>query len=127
MTISHTDPATLTKAVWRAADLLGLTQDLPEILDVDANALARVRSGAEGLQPDSPAWANAVRFTSLFRSLLTLVGNPENARAWLDTPHRTLGSPPRELLRSAAGRERVFGYLDNVQKYEFKLPPRSQH
>lgn len=121
------NPATLTKAVLRAADLLGVTDELPEILGVDAELLAQARSGAAALQPESPAWAIGVRFAGVYRALLTLAGDSAKARAWLDTPHSTLGAVPRELLRTEAGRERVFGYLDAVQKYEIKLPPRSRH
>lgn len=117
----------LTKAVLRAADLLGLTDDLPEILGIDAEQIALARSGAVALQPESPSWTIGVRFASVYRSLLTLAGDSAKARAWLDTPHSTLGTAPRELLRTEAGRERVFGYLDAVQKFEIKLPPRSQH
>jgi len=120
-------PATLTKALLRAADVLHLAQDLPTILGVEAQHWTRLRSGAETLQPDSEEWAIAVRIASLFRSLVTMLGTAESAREWLDMPHRTLGSSPRELLRTDAGRDRVFGYLDAVQKYEIKLPPRSQH
>ena len=121
------NPAMLTKAVLRAADLLDLAQDLPVILGIEAHQWERLRSGAQTLQPDSAAWPIAVRIASLFRSLVTLLGDANRSREWLDSPHATLGSSPRELLRTDTGRERVFGYLDAVQKYEIKLPPRSRH
>jgi uncharacterized protein (DUF2384 family) len=111
----------LKKAVLRAADVLGLTQQLPSILGIDAKAWA---SNEHALAPDTDEWRAAVRFTSLFRSLVTLVGSVSNAREWLDQSHRTLGDSPRSLLENATGLERVVRYLDAVQKFEVKLPPR---
>ena len=116
------DPTTLKKAVTRAAEVLDLTQALPRILGIDANAWA---ASERALAPDSEEWRAAVRFAGLFRSLLTLVGSAAKAREWLDQPHRTLGESPRVLLQSPGGLERVVRYLDAVQKFEVKLPPRS--
>lgn len=117
-----TDPATLKKAVLRAAEVLDLSQQLPEILGIDAQTWL---STERTIAPDTAEWCSAVRFTSLFRSLLTLVGSVSNARAWLDQHHRTLGESPRALLTTPEGLERVVRYLDAVQKFEVKLPPRS--
>jgi hypothetical protein len=121
-----TDPRTLTKAVLRAAEHLGLSQALPEILGLDAHVAERMASGNYLLDPNSDEWAAATRFTGLFRSLLTLLGNREDARAWLASQHQTLGDAPSQLLRTPEGRDKVFGYLDAVQKFEVKLPPRSR-
>lgn len=118
-----TDPATLKKAVLRAADVLDLTQQLPSILGIDA---ASSLANEHALVPDTSEWSAAVRFVSLFRSLVTLVGSVSAAREWLDQSHRTLGASPRALLDSPAGLERVVRYLDAVQKFEVKLPPRSE-
>ena len=127
MTISQatTDPSTLKKAILRAADVLGLTQQLPQVLGVDEHSWAQLTANERSLMPNTDEWANAVRFAGLFRSLLTLVGTVPNATDWLNQPHRTLGASPRSLLLSPAGLERVVRYLDSVQKYEIRLPPRS--
>lgn len=118
-----TDPATLKKAVVRAAEVLDLTQQLPSILGIDTDSwLANERA----LSPNTDEWSAAVRLVGLFRSLLTLVGSVSNAREWLDQPHRTLGEAPRALLNNPAGLARVVRYLDAVQKFEVKLPPRSE-
>jgi len=117
-----TDPATLKKAVVRAGDVLGLAQQLPNILGIDANIW---EAKEHALAPDTDEWRRAVRFTSLFRSLLTLLGSVSGAREWLDQSHRTLGDSPRALLQNPAGLERIVRYLDAVQKFEVKLPPRS--
>ena len=120
---TSTDPTTLTKAVLRAADVLGLTQELPNLLGGDAES-SLANKGA--LTPGTNEWDAAVKLTSLFRSLLTLVGTVPKAREWLDQSHRTLGASPRQLLQSPAGLARVVRYLDAVLKFEVKLPPRSE-
>jgi hypothetical protein len=125
--ISNTDPATLTKALLRAAEHLGLTQHLAEILDVGQEVIASIMSGQYTLDPTRDEWIAATRFTGLFRSLLVLTGSAEAARRWLASEHQTLGAAPCELLLSPDGRDKVFKYLDHVQKHEMKLPPRSTH
>ena len=122
---TSTDPATLTKAVLLAAERLGLTNALPQILGIDALHLARMARGEAALARDGAEWAVALKFAGLYRSLLSLLDSPANARTWLTAPHQTLGGSPADLLRTAAGRDHVFKYLDAVQKYEMKLPPRS--
>ena len=121
-----TDPTTLKKAILRAAQVLNLTQELPHILGIDATAWAQLSAGERTLVPGTDEWNGAVKFASLFRSLLTLVGTAPTAQAWLDQSHRTLGASPRSLMQSPEGLERVVRYLDAVQKYEVKLPPRSE-
>jgi uncharacterized protein (DUF2384 family) len=121
---TQTDNATLTKAVLRAAERLGLTDSLHEIIGIDAASVERMRKGEIALDPSRAEWESATRFTGLFRSLLTLVDTIENARNWLSTPHQTLGAVPAEMLRTPNGRDHVLRYLDAVQKYEMKLPPR---
>lgn len=128
MNVSHatTDPATLKKAILRAAQVLNLSEQLPQILGVDPHAWTLLSTNERALEPGTAEWNGAVRFASLFRSLLTLVGSVSNALEWLDQSHRTLGASPRSLLSSPEGLERVVRYLDAVQKFEVKLPPRSQ-
>jgi uncharacterized protein (DUF2384 family) len=121
---AHTDSATLTKAVLRAAERLGLTETLHEIIEVDAASVNQMRKGEATLDPSRGEWEAATRFAGLFRSLLTLVDTTENARTWLSTPHQTLGAAPAEMLRTPEGRAHVLRYLDAVQKFEMKLPPR---
>ena len=122
---ANTDPATLKKAILRAAQVLNLTQELPSVLGTDANAWTQLSANERALVPGTDEWTGAVKFAGLFRALLSLVGTLPNALAWLDQPHRTLGASPRSLLSNPEGLERVVRYLDAVQKYEVKLPPRS--
>ena len=124
--MKSTDPLTLTKAVLRAAEHLGLTQTLHDILGVDEQVVRSMTKGDYSLDPNCGEWAAATRFTGLFRSLITLLGNAQDARAWLATQHETLGDAPMHLLRTPHGRDTLFRYLDAVQKYEIKLPPRGR-
>jgi uncharacterized protein (DUF2384 family) len=121
---STLEPVTLTKAVVRAAEQLGLSQELPDILGLTVEDASRLVNAERALDRNGDEWQRAIRFVGLFRSLLSLLGNIERARAWLGSPNQTLGSAPAELLRSAAGRDRVYSYVDAVQKHEFRMPPR---
>jgi hypothetical protein len=119
--VSATSPATLTKALLRATDQLGLAADLATLLETPADDAAALQAGARTLDPQRPEWGRALRLVGLFRSLVSLLGAPERARAWLETPNQTFGATPIEVLRTAeAGR--VFRYLDAVQKHELRLP-----
>ena len=120
--VSATSPATLTKALLRAADQLGLGADLATLLGTPADDAAVLQAGARMLDPHRPEWGRALKLVGLFRSLISLVGAPERARAWLGAPNQALGARPIELLRTAEA-ERVFRYLDAVQKHELRLPP----
>jgi len=116
------DPATLTKAALRAADRLGLSDMLPDLLGIEAGLAGELTSGARTLDPGQPEWVAASKFLSIFRSLVTLAGGTEGARAWLVSPNQALGAVPADLLRHPDGRDRVLRYLEAVQKYEIKLP-----
>jgi len=122
---ANNDAATLTKAVVTAAERLGMLDALPEILGVSMQTVAGMKAGTGSLDPGGRAWQAATRFASLFRSLITLLGDVERARTWLNESHQTLGDSPAQLLRAPGGLDRVVSYLDAVQKYEIKLPPRS--
>jgi len=118
------DPATLTKAVVRAAERLELMHALPDALGMSADQVEELRAGRRQLDPARDEWPAAIRFTALFRALLSLVGSVENARQWLNTQHQTLADVPAAMVHSQDGIERVMRYLEHVQKYEIKLPPR---
>lgn len=118
------EPATLTKAVLRAAERLDVLDALPDALGMSAEDIDELRAGRLRLDPSGEAWQKATHFTALFRALLSLVGSIDNARSWLNTPHQTLAGIPSMLLRTPDGMQRIVRYLENVQKFEIKLPPR---
>ena len=120
---STTSPALLTKALLRAADELGLSADLASLLQVSSEDVASLQSGARVLDPQRQEWASALRIVRLFRTLVSLVGTTERARAWLGSSNQALGAYPVELLRTPDA-ERVYRYLDAVTKNELRLPPR---
>lgn len=109
------DPgAVLTKAVVRAAALLGLPQQaLAEVLGVSRPTVTRMGLGSYRLSPSQPkSWELGTLFLRMFRSLDALLGHDEAARAWLAGPNQDLGARPLELIRSAEGLVRVVHYLD---------------
>ncbi len=109
------DPgAVLTKAVMRAAALLGLPQQaLAQVLGVSRPTVTRMGLGSYRLSPSQPkTWELGTLFVRMFRSLDALVGHDAAARAWLEGPNTDLGARPAELIRSAEGLVRVVHYLD---------------
>jgi hypothetical protein len=106
--------ATLSKAVVRAADFLGLSQAaLAEILGVSGATASRLVGGSYHLQPARKReWEFALLFVRLYRSLGALVGNDTDARTWLRNDNLALGAKPLELIRGAEGLVRVLHYLD---------------
>ena len=119
------DTAMLTKAVLRAAAHLDLSDALPSILGIPSSDVISLQQGGRLLDPTTAEWQSATLFVSLFRSLITLLGDADRAKKWLADSHQTLGTAPTQLLRTPGGLERVIKYLDAVQKFEHKLPPRS--
>lgn len=109
------DPAaTLSKAVVRAATLLGLNQAaLAEVLGVSGATASRLVGGSYRVAPARKReWEFALLFVRLYRSLGALVGNDEDARTWLRNENLALGGRPVDLIRGAEGLIRVLHYLD---------------
>lgn len=109
------DPgAVLTKAVIRAADGLGLSQQvLAQVLGVSRPTVTRMGQGTYRLAPAQPkSWELAALFVRMFRSLDALVGHADAGRTWLAGPNTDLGARPLDLITSAEGLVRVVHYLD---------------
>ena len=106
--------AVLTKAVVRAAVLLGLTQrELAAILGVSEATVSRLRTDKYRLSSQRPKeWELARLFVRLFRSLDALWGHDEGARTWLGSHNLGLAARPRDLVASVEGLVRVVAYLD---------------
>lgn len=111
------DAAVLTKAVTRAAGLLGLTQrQVADALGLSGATASRLFTGKYRLSPTrAKEWELAILLVRLFRSLDALWGHEATARAWLDGYNTALGAAPLELIRSAAGLVRVVDYLDHAR------------
>ena len=111
------EASVLTKAVTRAAGLLGLTQrQVGETLGLSSPTASRLFTGKYRLSPTrAKEWELAILFVRLFRSLDALWGHEGTARAWLEGYNTALGAAPRELISSAAGLVRVVDYLDHAR------------
>jgi transcriptional regulator with XRE-family HTH domain len=109
------DPAAvLSKAVVRAARLLGLTQrDVAATLGVSEATASRLFAGAYRLDRGrAKEWELALLLVRLYRSLDALWGREEAARQWLTSRNVALGAAPRALMPSVEGLVRVVAYLD---------------
>lgn len=105
---------TLSKAVIRAAGLLGLSQAaIADILGLSASTVSRLFSGSYRLQPErKKEWELALLFVRLFRSLDAILGHGDQARAWLKGDNLALDGKPIELIRHTEGLVSVVHYLD---------------
>jgi DNA-binding XRE family transcriptional regulator len=105
---------TLSKAVVRAAEFLGINQAaLAETLGLSRSTTSRLVGGTYVLDPGrKKEWELAVLFVRVFRSLDAVVGHGEQARAWMSGINNALGGRPVDLVRSAEGLVRTVQYLD---------------
>ncbi|HYD62023.1 MAG TPA: antitoxin Xre/MbcA/ParS toxin-binding domain-containing protein [Noviherbaspirillum sp.] len=106
--------ATLTKAVVRAAGLVGVSQQgLARILGVSAATVSRMFSGQYQLARErGKEWELAVLFVRMYRSLDAIFGHTETARQWLNGDNLGLQGKPLELIQTTEGLVRVLHYLD---------------
>lgn len=115
---SRPDPArVLTKAVLRAADLLGVRgRRLAAVLGVSEAKLSRCRSGQAAISPESKEGELALLFIRLHRSLDALVGGDDRkAAAWLSAPNAHLAGVPAERIEKVEGLVDVLQYLDAMR------------
>ena len=108
--------AVLTKAVLRAADRLGLSQQqLAKVLGVSAASASRLRN-TRRVAADGKEGELALLFLRVFRSLDALIGSDENAaRRWFAARCEPLGRTPRELVMTVTGLCAVVEYLDAMR------------
>jgi uncharacterized protein (DUF2384 family) len=111
------ESSVLTKAVTRAAGLLGLSQrQVAATLGLSGPTTSRLFTGKYRLSPTrSKEWELGILFVRLFRSLDALWGHEGTARAWLENYNTALGAAPLDLIKSAAGLVRVVDYLDHAR------------
>lgn len=112
---AHSSPepaAVVSKAVVRAADLLGMTQkQLSRVIGLSEPSASRLAGGKFQLSPDRPKeWELALLFVRLFRSLDAIWGH--EARHWMHTPNTALGAAPIEVATQITGLVRIVDYLD---------------
>jgi transcriptional regulator with XRE-family HTH domain len=109
--------AVLTKALLRAADLLGLSGSaLARVLGVSEASISRLASGARTISPDTKEGELALLLVRLYRSLDTLVGADEKMRrAWMGGTSTALNGRPIDLIIRAEGLVAVVAYLDSMR------------
>ena len=107
----------MSKAVVRAARLLGLSQrEVAGVIGVSVATASRLFSGAYLVAPErAKEWELALLLVRLFRSLDALWGHEEAARTWLTSANLALAARPVDLLPSVEGLVRVVNYLDNAR------------
>jgi len=105
--------AVLAKAVTRAAAQLGIPNvALGRILGLSQATVTRLHQGSYRLEPDSKPGELALLLVRLFRSLDSITGSQEAARAWLDGDNAGLNGRPRDLILGPRGLVHVTDYLD---------------
>ena len=109
--------AVLTKAVLRAAELLGLSsRALARILGVSEASVSRLVSGSRTIDPVSKEGELALLLVRVYRSLDALVGaDAAQRRAWMGSHNRALNGRPIELIERAQGLTAVVAYLDAMR------------
>jgi hypothetical protein len=108
------ESATLTTAVLRAADLLGVTGTvLAKVLGVSDSTVSRMNSGTYALQRREKAFELAVLFVRLYRSLDAIVGGDDAvAASWLKNHNTALDGEPIDLIQTVPGLMNAIAYLD---------------
>ena len=109
--------AVLTKAVLRAAQLLGLSNAcLGRVLGVSEASISRLATGGRTLDPTSKEGELALILVRVYRSLDALVGSDDaQRRAWMRGHNHALNGKPVELIERAEGLVAVVGYLDAMR------------
>jgi transcriptional regulator with XRE-family HTH domain len=110
-------PATVTKALFRAAALLGLHQrEVAAVIGTSAATVSRLANGRGELGLDDKPGQLALLLLRVHRSLDAVVGGDEEAlRAWFHAGNRHLGGVPAALVLRPEGLARVADYLDAVR------------
>ena len=107
----------LTKALVRAASLLGLTgARLAQAIGVSESTVSRFAAGQRALELHTKEAELAALVIRCFRSLDALVGGNDAQRlAWMESHNRALNGTPRDLITTAQGLVTTVAYLDRMR------------
>jgi hypothetical protein len=105
---------TVTKAILRAADRLGISNKVVGgIIGLSEATVSRMGGGAYTLRADDKPFELSVLFVRLYRSLDAITGGDDAvARAWLRNDNTALGGKPLTLVQTVQGLVNVIAYLD---------------
>ena len=106
----------LTRAVVRAARLLGVSQRvLAAMIGISESSASRLNRGRL-IDPETKEGELAGLFIRVYRSLDALLGgNDVESRKWMHADNRHLNGVPVELVRGVPGLVRVADYLDAMR------------
>ena len=109
--------AVLTKAVLRAAQLLGLTHAaLARTVGVSESHISRMAAGQRQLEIGTKPAELATLLVRVYRSLDALVGNSDRHRhLWMDSYNQAFNEAPRDTIQKVEGLVRVVRYLDGAR------------
>ncbi|MDA8249639.1 MAG: MbcA/ParS/Xre antitoxin family protein [Rhodospirillales bacterium] len=104
----------VSKAVVRAADLLGLTNAaLARTIGVSEATASRLRAGTYALESGTKPYELSLLVIRLFRSLDAVVGGDEaSLRSWMVAANRALGGVPRDQVQTVTGLVAAVDYVD---------------
>jgi len=105
---------TVTKAVLRAAERLGISNKVVgTIVGLSEATVSRMGNGAYTVRADDKPFELSVLFVRLYRSLDAITGGDDAvARAWLRNDNTALGGKPLTLVQTVQGLVNVIAYLD---------------
>jgi len=106
--------STVSKAMLRASDLLGLSaKELASVIGLSEATLSRLKHGQGVSSLSGKAYELALLFIRLYRSLDAITGGDDAvSRRWLRAENTALGGIPAERIRSIDGLAHVLAYLD---------------
>lgn len=105
---------TISKAMLRAADLLGLSaREMAGIVGLSEATLSRLKHGRGTSSLSGKTYELALLFIRLYRSLDAITGGDDAvSRRWLRAENAALQGVPAERIRSIDGLAHVLAYLD---------------
>ena len=111
------DNVLVTKAFFRAADLLEISQkDLAQILGASEPTVSRWARHLLDIDTASKQGEIALLFLRLFRSLDPLVGSDAQKRHdWLRSHNKALNGTPAALIETPTGLVNALAYLDGMR------------
>ncbi len=103
----------LRKAFLRAVNNLGISgADIEKITGFSEATMSRMKS--ESLPSDEIRCEILLIFLCMYRSLIHLAGDAENAKEWFYNDNSDLGGVPFELAQTLTGLADVTSYLDTM-------------
>lgn len=113
----HAAATVVSKAVVRAAAILGLTNSgLARVLGISPATASRLRDGSYALPLDSKPYELALLLIRLFRGLDAMTGGEEKAtRSWMQTANRALDGAPIDRITSVTGLVETIAYVDTAR------------